>query len=394
MKFYILILVYILSKQEDSMEYSSELEVRQEIMIRLDVVYELINDLIQISFQRNHKTQDGRGYRLGINRNNYREFESNFSDFYSLKDLITEEFTTNYKDWHDLITLVYDFLGLFRESKALFMTLFETTSLELVEHRDKIKKFVQEKKIDAVKNSVEYNKIKSNMTLKEQFDLVCKEQNISIDGEYYDLDFEGKQDFIIYNFVSAKYEIAINGINEEFADFINNNHDKVPHFDNMSYMLEMMHDDGLISEEDYQDFEAYYEDIVPLILDIEDLEIITKDGEPLNINSSELSSIEQNKECIGDVVANRLEGMEYYYLVLTGAPAEHFGILLLDEKTDKDLILKKLKLIEVEGYTTGFSYDGVEDFFDIGEQIKQKYVTAKLIDAEEISGKNFKELFE
>jgi hypothetical protein len=375
------------------MELNSELEVRQEIMIRLDVVYELINDLIHISFQRNHKTQDGRGYRLRINRNNYREFESNFSDFYSLKDLITEEFTTNYRDWHDLITLAYDFLGLFRESKALYMTLFETTSLELVEHRDKIKKFVQEKKIDAVKNSVEYNTIKSNMTLKEQFDLVCKEHNISIDVDYDNLDFEGKLDFIIYNFVSAKYEIAINGINEEFSDFIDNNIDKVPHLDDMNYMLELMHDDGLISEEDYQDFEAYYENIVPLIEDIEDLEIITKDGETLKFNESELSSIEKDDDLVGDLVANSLEGMEYYYLVLTGAPAEHFGVLLLDEITDKNLILKKLKLIQVEGFTIGFKYDVVEDLFDIGEQIKQKYVTAKLIDADEISGKNFKDLF-
>jgi hypothetical protein len=386
--------VYVISSQEDTVEYNSELEVRQEIMIRLDVVYELINDLIQISFQRNHKTRDGRSYRLGINRNNYREFESNFFNFYSLKDLITEEFTTNYKDWHDLITLVYDFLGLFRESKALFMTLFETTSLELVEHRDKIKKFVKEKKIDAVKNSVEYNTIKSNMTLKEQFDLVCREHNISIDGDHVDLDFEGKRDFIIYNFVSAKYEIAINGINKEFADFIHKNRDKVPHFDNMNYMLELMHDDGLISEEDYQDFEAYYENIVPLIEDIEELEIITKDGEALKINESELSSIEKDDDLVGDLVANSLEGMEYYYLVLTGAPAEHFGILLLDEITDKNLILKKLKLIQVEGFTIGFKYDAVEDLFDIGEQIKQKYVIAKLIDADEISGKNFKELFE
>ncbi len=33
------------------MDFNSELEVRQEIMIRLDVVYELINDLIRIQHQ-------------------------------------------------------------------------------------------------------------------------------------------------------------------------------------------------------------------------------------------------------------------------------------------------------------------------------------------------------
>jgi len=150
----------------------------------------------------------------------------------------------------------------------------------------------------------------------------------------------------------------------------------------------------LISEEDYQDFEAYYENIVPLIEDIEDLEIITKDGETLKFNESELSSIEKDDDLVGDLVANSLEGMEYYYLVLTGAPAEHFGVLLLDEITDKNLILKKLKLIQVEGFTIGFKYDVVEDLFDIGEQLKQKYVTANLVPADEISGKNFKELFE
>jgi hypothetical protein len=225
---------------------------------------------------------------------------------------------------------------------------------------------------------------------KESFELVCKENNIQFDEE---LDFNGKKDFILYSFTSAKYEVAINGVNEEFAEFIKNNPSAIPQLDDMSWMLEIMHDNNVIDEDQFEEYEAYYEDIIPLVEDVEELVIYTKSGEPISIEESEPSTTPFRENLIGDLIDEKLEGMDYYYLVMTGAPAYHSGIILVDEETNKEKIIQKLKLIQLEGYSLGFRYEENEDYFDIGDQIKQKYVTANLIPAEEITGKNINQLF-
>ncbi len=372
------------------MEFKTELEVRQEIFNRLQKVYEVIDELVSITVERNYKSPDGKGYRLGINKNDYNEVKTNFSDFYDMRHLISQTYTTNYDDWQTLFQMVYSFIYLFKEGKIFFMNIYETNTVDMMNLKNEVRNFVLAKKIDPVKNSAEYVSYKGNLSLKESFELVCKENNIQFDEE---LDFNGKKDFILYSFTSAKYEVAINGVNEEFAEFIKNNPSAIPHLDDMSWMLEIMHDNNVIDEDQFEEYEAYYEDIIPLIEDVEELVIYTKSGDPISIEESQLSITPFRENFIGDLIDEKLEGMDYYYLVMTGAPAYHSGIILIDEETNKEKIIKKLKLIQIEEYSLGFKYEENEDYFDIGDQIKQKYVTANLIPAEEIASKDINQLF-
>ena len=372
------------------MEFKTELEVRQEIFNRLQKVYEVIDELVSITVERNYKSPDGKGYRLGINKNDYNEVKTNFSDFYDMRHLISQTYTTNYDDWQTLFQMVYSFIYLFKEGKIFFMNIYETNTVDMMNLKNEVRNFVLAKKIDPVKNSAEYVSYKGNLSLKESFELVCKENNIQFDEEF---DFNGKKDFILYSFTSAKYEVAINGVNEEFAEFIKTNPNAIPHLDDMSWMLEIMHDNNVIDEDQFEEYEAYYEDIIPLIEDVEELVIYTKSGDPISIEESQLSITPFRENLIGDLIDEKLEGMDYYYLVMTGAPAYHSGIILIDEETNKEKIIKKLKLIQIEEYSLGFKYEENEDYFDIGDQIKQKYVTANLIPAEEIASKDINQLF-
>ena len=375
------------------MEFNSELEVRQEIMIRLDSVYEVLDELIKVAIERNYKAADGIGYRLGINKGDFREIKSNFDSLNELRHLLTREQTSNYDDWQELFSLVYSLVSLFKETKILFMGLYETTSADLRHLKSKIKQFVRDKNIDPVKNSTQYKVVKEKLTLKEQCEIALKENDIYIGEDFDDLDFTGKKDFIVFTFISAKYEIAVNGINEEFAEFIKSNPDKIPHLDDMGWMIEMMRDDEEITQDQFDEFEAYFEDIISLVEDVEELKITTKNHESFVIKESDLQTTPFETDTIGEVINSRLEGMDYYYLVLTGAPAYHSGIILLDAEVTKEDIVQKLTLIQLEGFSVGFKYEDEEEYWDKGEQIKQKYVDANLLPIDEISGKTLNELF-
>lgn len=376
------------------MEFNSELEARQEIMKRLDAVYDALDELIKIAINRNHKAADGIGYRLGINKNDFNEIKVNFDSFYNLRHVITKEHTTNYDDWHEMITMVYSLLSLFKESKILFMAIYETTSADIRYLKEKIKRFVNEKKLDPVKNSTQYKAITNQMSLKQRCEKVLNENDIYVGDDFHDLDFNGKQDFIVYSFISAKYEIAINGLNAEFAEFIKLHPGKISTLDDLEWMLEMMRDDGVITQEQFEQFEAYYEDVIVLVEDLEELKIISKNEELLSVNESDLKTTLFEMGTVGEVIDSRLEGMDFYYLVLTGTPAYHSGLILLDNEVSREEIIQKIALIQLEGFSVGFKFEDIEEYWDKGEQIKQKYVTANLFPAEKINGKNFNELFD
>ena len=53
------------------MEFNSELEIRQEIMIRLEAVYEVLDGLISLARERNYNWREGHGYQLSINKNDF-----------------------------------------------------------------------------------------------------------------------------------------------------------------------------------------------------------------------------------------------------------------------------------------------------------------------------------
>jgi hypothetical protein len=103
------------------MEFKTELEVRKEVFNRLQKVYEVIDELVRITVERNYKSPDVKGYRLGINKNDYNEVKTNFSDFYDMRHLISQAHTTNYNDWQTLFHMVYSFVSLFKEGKIFFM---------------------------------------------------------------------------------------------------------------------------------------------------------------------------------------------------------------------------------------------------------------------------------
>lgn len=375
------------------MEFNSELEIRQEIMIRLETVYEVLDGLISLARERNYNWREGHGYQLSINKNDFKEIKNNFESFFNLRLLLTRDNTSNYDDWLKLTTIVFSLVGLFKESKILFITLYETTSGEISRLKQQIKEFVIDHKLDAVKNSTQFKVVKEKLTLKEQCEIALKENDIYIGEDFEDLDFTGKKDFIVFTFISAKYEIAVNGINEEFAEFIKSNPDKIPHLDDMGWMLEMMRDDEEITQDQFDEFEAYFEDIISLVEDVEELKITTKNHESFVIKESDLQTTPFETDTIGEVIDSRLEGMDYYYLVLTGAPAYHSGIILLDAEVTKEDIVQKLTLIQLEGFSVGFKYEDEEEYWDKGEQIKQKYVDANLLPVDEISGKTLNELF-
>jgi hypothetical protein len=375
------------------MELNSELQVRQEIMTRLKSVYVVLDGLIDVAGERRYNWREGQGYQLNITKNDFREIKINFESFYNLRLLLSKEQTTNYDNWQEMITMVYSLVRLFKESKILFLTSFETTSGEITRLRDRIKKYIIEHNLDPIKNSAQYKTVKEKLSLKQLCELALKENDIYLEDDLDDLDFTGKKEFILYTFVSAKYEVAVNGINKEFAEFIKMNPDKIPHLDDMGWMLETMRNDDVITQDQFDEFEAYYEDVISLVDDVQELKIITSNNKPLTIKESELMTTPFEITTVGGVIDSRLEGMDYYYLVLTGAPSYHYGLLLLEEEISNEDIIKNLTLIQLEGYSVGFRYRNKEDYWDKGEQIKQKYLSATLLPAEEINGKQFKALF-
>jgi hypothetical protein len=375
------------------MELNSELQVRQEIMTRLKSVYVVLDGLIDVAGERRYNWREGQGYQLNITKNDFREIKINFESFYNLRLLLSKEQTTNYDNWQEMITMVYSLVRLFKESKILFLTSFETTSGEIIRLRDRIKKYIIEHNLDPIKNSAQYKTVKNKLSLKQLCELALKENDIYLEDDLDDLDFTGKKEFILYTFVSAKYEVAVNGINKEFAEFIKMNPDKIPHLDDMGWMLETMRNDDVITQDQFDEFEAYYEDVISLVDDVQELKIITSNNKPLTIKESELMTTPFEITTVGGVIDSRLEGMDYYYLVLTGAPSYHYGLLLLEEEISNEDIIKNLTLIQLEGYSVGFRYRNKEDYWDKGEQIKQKYLSATLLPAEEINGKQFKALF-
>jgi hypothetical protein len=375
------------------MELNSELQVRQEIMTRLKSVYVVLDGLIGVAGERRYNWREGQGYQLNITKNDFREIKINFESFYNLRLLLSKEQTTNYDNWQEMITMVYSLVRLFKESKILFLTSFETTSGEITRLRDRIKKYIIEHNLDPIKNSAQYKTVKDKLSLKQLCELALKENDIYLEDDLDDLDFTGKKEFILYTFVSAKYEVAVNGINKEFAEFIKMNPDKIPHLDDMGWMLETMRNDDVITQDQFDEFEAYYEDVISLVDDVQELKIITSNNKPLTIKESELMTTPFEITTVGGVIDSRLEGMDYYYLVLTGAPSYHYGLLLLEEEISNEDIIKNLTLIQLEGYSVGFRYRNKEDYWDKGEQIKQKYLSATLLPAEEINGKQFKALF-
>lgn len=292
-----------------------------------------------------------------------------------------------------MITMVYSLVRLFKESKILFLTSFETTSGEITRLRDRIKKYIIEHNLDPVKNSAQYKTVVENLSLKQKCELVLDENGIKMDDDYPDIDFTNKKDFIFYTFTSAKYDIALNGVNEELAEFIRNNEDKLPNLDDMEWMLDNMVDDGRITEDQYDLFEASYETIIPLVEDIEELLITTKNHESFPVRKSNLKTVLTNERTVGELIDSNLGSMDFYYLVLTGAPAYHFGLILLDTEVSIGDINEKLTIIQLEGHSIGFKYDENFDYWDIGEQLKQKYVTAKLLSCDEICDMTFNELF-
>jgi hypothetical protein len=394
------------------MEFNSELEVRQEIINRLDSVYEVFDLLIQHSFKGDRKVRDGIGYIAGIHKGDYFELKSNFESFYELRKFITKEFTTNYEDWHELIEMVYSTVNLFEYKKVLFMVLYETTSAHLGRLQDKIKNFVLDKEIDPVKNSVEYNttskKVKplknstknkptlKKLSLKQRFEHVLNENDIELDEDKYILNFKNKKDFILYSFTSAKYDLALNGINENFANFLKENPKKRWLTDNLTEMLDGMYDLGEITLEEYQSFEADYDYSIFLVEDFEDLEITTKNNDSFVINASDLKTTQYSFNTIGDIVTERISNVDYYFIFLFGSPAYHSGVILLDDEISKEQILEKLTLIQVEDLTVGFRFNNVEDYFDMGDQIKEKYVNKTLIPVKKVVGKelDLDDLFE
>lgn len=375
------------------MELNSELEVRQEIMTRLESIFVVMDGLIGVAIERNYNWREGQGYQLNITKNDFREIKINFESLYNLRLLLSKEQTTNYENWQEMITMVYSLVRLFKESKILFLTSFETTSGEITRLRDRIKKYVIEHNLDPVKNSAQYKTVKEKLSLKQLCELALKENDIYLEDDLDDLDFTGKKEFILYTFVSAKYEVAVNGINKKFAEFIKMNPDKIPHLDDVGWMLETMRNDDVITQDQFDEFEAYYEDVISLVDDVQELKIITNNNKPLTIKESELMTTPFEITTVGGVIYSRLEGMDYYYLVLTGAPSYHYGLLLLEEEISNEDIINNLTLIHLEGYSVGFRYRNKEDYWDKGEQIKQKYLSATLLPAEEINGKQFKILF-
>lgn len=375
------------------MELNSELEVRQEIMTRLKSVYVVLDGLIGVAIERNYNWREGQGYQLNITKNDFREIKINFESFYNLRLLLSKEQTTNYDNWQEMITMVYSLVRLFKESKILFLTSFETTSGEITRLRDRIKKYIIEHNLDPVKNSAQYKTVVENLSLKQKCELVLDENGIKMDDDYPDIDFTNKKDFIFYTFTSAKYDIALNGVNEELAEFIRNNEDKLPNLDDMEWMLDNMVDDGRITEDQYDLFEASYETIIPLVEDIEELLITTKNHESFPVRKSNLKTVLTNERTVGELIDSNLGSMDFYYLVLTGAPAYHFGLILLDTEVSIGDINEKLTIIQLEGHSIGFKYDENFDYWDIGEQLKQKYVTAKLLSCDEICDMTFNELF-
>jgi hypothetical protein len=376
------------------MNFNTELEVRQEIIDRLDSVYEVLNQLIQHSYQSNRRVRDGVGYIVGIRKEDFFELKSNFESFYELRKLITKEFTSNYEDWHELLEIVYSTVNLFEYKKVLFMVLYETTSVDIGHLREKIKNFVIEKKLDPIKNSVEYKTTIKKLSLKQRLEQLLDENEIELDEEKYELIFKNKKDFILYSFTSAKYDIAVNGINEDYAEFLKENPGKRWLTDNLEDMLTGMYDDGDITLVDYQCFEADYDYSIFLVEDFEDFEISTKNYDTLSINADELKTTDYRIQNIGDIVSDRLSNVDYYFLFLFGSPAYHTGIILLDEEVTKEQIINHLSLIQVEDFSIGIKYLEQEDYFDMGDQIKEKYVDKSLIQASKVTGKDLDDLFE
>lgn len=376
------------------MEFNSELEVRQEIIERLDSVYEVFDLLIQHSFKGDRKVRDGIGYIAGIHKGDYFELKSNFESFYELRKFITKEFTANYEDWHELIEMVYSTVNLFEYKKVLFMVLYETTSAHVGRLRDKIKNFVKDKELDPVKNSIENKPTIKKLTLKQRFEHVLNENDIELDKDKYILNFKNKKDFILYSFTSAKYDLVVNAVNTAYAKFLKENPDKIWLTDDLNQMLEGLYDDGDITDDEYYSIEAHYDYSIFLIEDVEDLRIITKNNDSFNIKESKLNTSPYSMKTIGDIVATRFTDMDYYYLILFGSPAYHTGVILLDEEATKEEILEKLTLIQVENLSLGFKFNDKEDFFDIGDQIKEKYVDKALLKVKKAKGKELNELFE
>ena len=369
------------------MEFNSELEVRQEIIDRLDSVYEVFDLLIKHSFQGDRKVRDGIGYIVGINKGDYIELKSNFESFYELRKFITKEFTKNYEDWHELIEMVYSTVNLFEYKKVLFMVLYETTSVDVGRLRDKIKNFVLDKKLDPVKNSVAYKSTQKKLTLKQRLEHLLSENDIELDEDKYELRYKNKKDFILYSFTSAKYDLAVNGLNKEFANFLMENPDKRWLTDNLEEMLDGMYDNEDITLEEYQSFEAYYDYSIFLVEDLDDLEISTRNFESLTIEASELKTEQFSFNSIGNLIEDRVSNVDYYFLFLFGSPAYHSGVILLDEEITKEQIIERLSLIQVENYTVGFRFIDKEDYFDMGYQIKEKYVNKALVPANKVVGK-------
>lgn len=376
------------------MEFNSELEIRQEIMFRLNIVYEILEHLIEIAIERNYNWKEGLGYQLNINKNDYKEIKTNFQFFSNLGSLLSRKQTTNYDEWQELITMVYSLIYLFNEEKVLFMTTYVTNSSEIRSLIAKIKKFVKESSLDPIKNSAQYKTAQKKLSLKQRYELALQENEIDIDTDKYKLNFKGKKDFILYSFTSAKYDLVVNAINKAYAKFLKENPDKIWLTDDLNQMLEGLYDDGDITDDEYYSIEAHYDYSIFLIEDVEDLRIITKNNDSFTIKESKLNTSAYSMKTIGDIVATRFTDMDYYYLILFGSPAYHTGVILLDEEATKEEILEKLTLIQVENLSLGFKFNDKEDYFDIGDQIKEKYVDKALLKAKKAKGKELNELFE
>lgn len=290
--------------------------------------------------------------------------------------------------------MVYSTVNLFEYKKVLFMVLYETTSAHVGRLRDKIKNFVIDKELDPVKNSIENKPTIKKLSLKQRFEHVLNENDIELDEDKYILNFKNKKDFILYSFTSAKYDSVVNAINKAYAKFLKENPDKLWLTNDLNQMLEGLYDDGDITDDEYYSIEAHYDYSIFLIEDVEDLRIITKNNDSFTIKESKLNTSPYSMKTIGDIVATRFTDMDYYYHILFGSPAYHTGVILLDEEATKEEILEKLTLIQVENLSLGFKFNNKEDYFDIGNEIKKKYIDKVLLKAKKTKGKGLNELFE
>lgn len=309
--------------------------------------------------KKNPRNKSKIGQLFMYTADEFKEIEGQLLQVTNAVNLILSEETSNLLDWMELIRQLSAFNELFVVKKNLFKTSISCLLTEVENYIDSIYDFVEDKQLDAVKNSWAYIEAFKNKSVQDRFKEDLELHDYTVDSDET-MDFTNIKDYIIYSYDALGMWFSVAGISEALKNYIVKNDIYA------SYAEELI--DNIPEEDFVEDFVIKELDIgLEAISDIYDpIKISTKYLETFEIQQSDIQEqIDKNKfiKKFEQIIIN--SGFTNFVVFKTERLSTSIkGTLLLTEEVTMECLEENLTILKTKGDNAySIKYKDSESFF-------------------------------